>query len=222
MRSLVIARAWSAFLGLTDDPQGVFRKAEAEASRLVELDVGSAVGYAVRAFCVCLQLQYDRYADALSDAQRAHELNPNDTFVLFVLGSIQAMMGNAQDAIKSCLQVLRLSPLDRRIHFTYVVLAAACWLNGRYSEGLEWARRAQKGSQIALGRFAASVCLVGLGEIDQARAEFAAGLKMHPQYLQRILQGRVVYATQGDRERHINFVRIAAGLDDPSTAEERR
>jgi hypothetical protein len=61
---------------------------------------------------------------------------------------------------------------------------------------------------------------VGLGEIDRARAEFSAGLQMHPKYLQRVLEGRVVYANPADRARHIKFVRIAAGLDDPSAAEE--
>ena len=43
-------------------------------------------GYAMRAIGVFHGGQLDRYPDALADARRAHEMNPNDTFVLQILG----------------------------------------------------------------------------------------------------------------------------------------
>jgi len=218
LRSLAIARVRGAFLGFAEDPQDAFKRAEAEASRAVELDVASGAGYTARAFCISLQREHNRYPDALADAYHGHQLNPNDTFALYVVGQIELFMGNAEAALKHAHQVLRLSPLDRRIHFTYVLMAAACWLAERYAEGLDWALRAQKDSRAFLGRLNAILCFVGLGEIERARAEFTVAQSMAPRLIQNILDGgRVTYARPMDQARQRKFLRVAARLEEPDT-----
>ena len=54
------------------------------AARAIELDSTDALGYALRGLCVLNGFQVDRYPEALADARRAHEMNPNDVFVLCV------------------------------------------------------------------------------------------------------------------------------------------
>jgi hypothetical protein len=41
----------------------------------------------------------DIQADGLMDARRAHDMNPNDTFVMYVLGNLEASAGSPEQAI---------------------------------------------------------------------------------------------------------------------------
>jgi adenylate cyclase len=218
--SVAYAKAVAAFTGIADNPQVFFREAEAAANRLVELDVASASGYAMRAMCVSLTREHDRYPDALADARRAHELNPNDTIALYVLGQVENWLGDADAARDHAHQVLRLSPLDRRIHLTYVLLANACFVGRRYEEGANWALRAQMDAgQLFLAHLNAITCFVGMGEIGRAKAEFAKARSLAPAWLEALVQGLSPYARKIDRDRQTTFLRIAAGLEDPSAAE---
>ena len=70
--SVAYSKALAAFAGAADDPQKFLRGAEVAADRLVELDVASASGYALRAMCVSLTRQHDRSGEAFADARRAH------------------------------------------------------------------------------------------------------------------------------------------------------
>ena len=62
-------------------------------------------------------------------------------------------------------------------------------------------------------------CLVGAGKIDEAKAAFEAAREIVPEALNRMLAGIVPRARPRDRERSRVFMRIAAGLEDPSAAE---
>ena len=86
--------------------------------------------------------QADRYSDALADARRAHELNPNDTVALQVLGQLEAVIGDPKRAIEHLEQVLRLNPRQPRHHITYNMLAHASFGAKQYVDGADWASRA--------------------------------------------------------------------------------
>jgi adenylate cyclase len=218
--SVAHANALTVFTGVADDPQKCLREAEAAANRLVELDVASASGYAMRAICVLSTRQHDRYHEALADARRAHELNPNDTYALYALGVAEAWLGDFDAAIDHAHQILRLSPLERRIHNAYVLLANACFLGRRYEEGANWALRAQRDAgQLFNAHLNAINCFVGMGQMDRAKAEFAKARALAPAWLDALVQGLSPYARAIDRDRQITFLRVAAGLEDPSAAE---
>ena len=70
------------------------------AARAIELDSTDALGYALRGCAVLLGGQVDRYPEALADARRAHEMNPNDVFVLRVLAALEAGVGEHERAIE--------------------------------------------------------------------------------------------------------------------------
>jgi hypothetical protein len=68
-----------------------------------------------------------------------------------------------------------------------------------------------------------ATCLVGMGEIGKAKAAFKAAQGLAPpDYFRRRLAGASPYARQEDRTRMQTFLRIAAGLEDPSAAEAHR
>jgi hypothetical protein len=62
-------------------------------------------------------------------------------------------------------------------------------------------------------------CYVGTNEIAKARAVFAAGQRLAPEFVRSRLDGTWWYTRNEDRKRATTFFRIAAGLEDPSSAE---
>jgi hypothetical protein len=64
-----------------------------------------------------------------------------------------------------------------------------------------------------------AICYVGANEIARARAMFAAGQRLAPEYVKSRLEGTWEYTRPEDIKRATTFFRIAAGLEDPSAAE---
>jgi len=75
------------------DREHALREAMWAVTRAIELDSADAHGYALRAVNIMYRGQWDRYAEALADARRAHDMNPNDTLVLRIFGILQALAG---------------------------------------------------------------------------------------------------------------------------------
>ncbi|MGE0854202.1 MAG: adenylate/guanylate cyclase domain-containing protein [Hyphomicrobiaceae bacterium] len=208
-------------LRIAADRDQAVRESTWATARAIELDGMDAYGYAFRGLSALHFGRLDYYPEAIANARRAHEMNPNDTFVLRILATLEVTMGEFERAIERFHQVMRLNPRDPRGHITYQVLAFACFGAKRYAEGVEWASRAvndrPKFAQ-ALGSLA--VCLVGIGEIDKAKAAFRALQEVaSDEYLRHRLESGALFIRPEDRERSITFMRIAAGLEDPSAAE---
>ena len=175
----------------------------------------------MRALGVLHRVQWDRYPEALADTRRAHEINPNDTFVLRILGLIEALSGEPDRGIEHLHQVMRLNPRDSRIYETYPYLANACFVAKRYADGIDWASRAlREMPEFTTAHTMVAICLVGAGEIGKAKATFETLQRMaSPKYLRSRLEGTWVFGRPEDRRRATTFLRIAAGLEDPSAAE---
>jgi adenylate cyclase len=189
-------------------------------ARAIELDSTDAHGYALRALGIMNGGQSDHYADALADARRAYEINPNDTFVLRILGNLETVTGEPERAIEHLHQVMRLNPRDPRSRLTYSVLAFASFGAKQYAEGIRWASRAINDMPtLAMPHVSFTCCLVGAGEIDKAKAAFAAGQKLAPKHFKVRLEGTSPYARPEDRARQRTFLRVAAGIEDPSAAD---
>jgi adenylate cyclase len=188
------------------------------AARAIELDGANSLGYALRA--LCLYGQADRYSDALADARRAYELNPNDTVALQVLGQLETVVGESNRAIEHLEQVLRLNPRQPRHHITYNMLAHASFGAKQYVEGTDWASRAiNERPEYPPPHLLLAICLVGVGEIDKAKAAFTIGQKLSPAFFGSRLKGTPAYARPEDRKRADTFLRIAAALEEPSAAD---
>jgi adenylate cyclase len=220
LHAICIAHSNALFSQLAEDREHAIREVTQAATRAIELDGTNALSYAQRGIIVMLSGQLDRYPDALADARRAHELNPNDTFVLRLLGTLESAVGQHERAIDHGQQVLRLNPRQPRNHMAYSLMAFASFGAKKYREGIDWASRAIND----MPRYPAAhnnlvVCLVGAGEIDKARVAFDSGQRLAPEYFRSRLEGTASYARPEDRTRAIAFLRVAAGLEDPSAAD---
>jgi adenylate cyclase len=221
LHALAFSHGSAFYLGLAADREHTLQEAMSATSRAIELDSADAHGYALRAIGVMHREQWERYPEALSDARRAHEMNPNDTFVLRILGVFEAIAGYPERGIERLHQVLRLNPRDPRSYLTYNNLGHAYFLAKRYAEAIDWAWRALRERPQAFPVHTYVVLdLVGLGEIGQSKAMFETLQKVaSADYLRRRLDGMWTFGRSEDRRRATTFLRIAAGLEDPSAAE---
>ncbi|GEP59881.1 adenylate/guanylate cyclase domain-containing protein [Reyranella soli] len=220
LHAICIAHSNALHGQLVVDREHALREAASAAARAIELDGANALSYAQRGIIVLLSGQLDRYPEALMDARRAHELNPNDTFVLRLLGTLEAAVGQHEQALEHGQQVLRLNPRQSRNHMAYNLMAYASFGAKKYREGVEWASRALNHMpSYAPAYIHYVVCLVGSGDVAKARVAFDSGKALAPEYFRSRLDSASSYAREEDSKRATTFLRISAGLEDPSAAE---
>jgi hypothetical protein len=105
---------------------------------------------------------------------------------------------------------------------THNVLASACFIAKRYADAIEWASRAlRERPQLVSAHIYLVLDLVGVGEIGKAKAMFETLQKVaSPEYLRASrLEGTWALGRSDDRRRATTFLRIAAGLEDPSAVD---
>jgi adenylate cyclase len=219
LQALVRAHGTMLFLQIAPDPEHALREAASAISRAIELDDQNPYSYAQRAN---LSMQRGRPdAEGLADARRAHEMNPNDVEVLKILGTLETAAGDPQRALEHLHQVMRLDPRASRNAWTYSLLAFAYLGAKQYHEGVDWALRALRDMPRMVQPHVNLVgCLVGTGEIGKAKATLEAGQRLAPEFFRTRLEGSMSpFARPEDGKRLQMFLRIAAGLEDPSVAE---
>jgi len=217
------AHANSLTYQMATDEEHSFREATSAINRAIELDSTDPFGYALRGIIVLLKMQWDRFPSALADARHAHELNPNDPTVLRILGSLESVAGDPERAIAHLHQALRVNPRQSRSHEIYQMLGWANFIGKQYKEGIRCALRALNDAPtFAPAHTCLVACLVGAGEIEQAKKAFAEGQTVAPEFFRSRLEGKTTAARPEDRKRMQLFCRIAAGLEDPSLAAELR
>ena len=220
----LMALAWGQvillFLQLAPDPAQTLGEVRWAALRAVESDRSNASALALKAVTVLLSREYDQYPQALSDGYRAHEINPNDTFVLLMLVTLEAYGGEPEQAIDHGMLFLRLNPRDTRLYLLYNPLAGASNAAKRYDDAVRWAARAIHDMPgMPMPYLGLVVGYVGMGRIDEAKAAFARLRQIAPLFAQSRLDGPTTHGRAEDRQRVQTFARIAAGLEDPSAAD---
>jgi hypothetical protein len=115
---------------------------------------------------------------------------------------------------------LRLNPRDPFSYGTFNLLAFATFGAKQYAECIGWALRALNNMHGMIQVLDMKVAgLVGMGEVDKAKTAFETLQKLAPEYARSRLEGTTLYGRTEDRARFQTFLRIAAGLEDPSAAE---
>jgi tetratricopeptide (TPR) repeat protein len=219
LHTLAFACGMSQVLSVAMD-QVWAREGMLAAARAIELDSTDALAYALRGQGVMLSGEFDRYPGALADAQRAHQMNPNDVFVLWLLAWLEGGVGEYEKAIEHGHQILRLNPRDPHSYETYHLLAFASFGAKQYADGIRWASRALNDKpKMIQPHVALANCFVGAKEIAKAQAAFTTAQRLAPEFIKSRLEGTWLFGRPEDRKRATTFLRIAAGLEDPSAAD---
>ena len=173
LHALAFSHGNAVFLGIAADRDHALQEATWAATQAIELNSADALGYALRAVGAMHRGQWDRYPEALADARRAHEMNPNDTFMLGILGLFEAWSGETERGIQHLHQAMRLNPRETRLYFTYTMLASACFCGKRYTDDIVSASRALRDRpQMVSAHTEVVLALVGMGEIGKAKTIF--------------------------------------------------
>jgi TolB-like protein len=185
-------------------------------TRAIALDASDSFAHTLKGLLLFL---CNRAQEGLVALRQAHALNPNDAYTLAWLGFYEATSGNPTVAEAYGQKALRLSPLDPMRPAFLVALSGSYFTLGDYAKGLAYARQSLlEAPKSPSPLVAIMINLVGLGDIQQARANFAAAQSMAPELVAARLAGKWPSPGSVYYQRAHTFFRVAAGLDKPSAA----
>ena len=188
------------------------------AGRAIAIDNSDHFPYLYRGF---LEFLSDQSDVGLKDIRRAHELNPNDAGTMTILAFCEANTADPGKGIEYATSALRLSPRDPSICLTFNVLGWAHFAARDYASAIESAQRSvAEAPKMAAPRLCLAVSWVGSKNIEQARTEFQAWQPLVPELAEARISGHwPTLHNQNLSNRCTTFLRIAAGLEDPSAAD---
>jgi adenylate cyclase len=205
--------------GTALDVTAAWHEGLAAATKAIDLDRSDGASYAYKGLLLAYAADRGPLNEALDNARRAVELNPNSALALGILATVEIYAGNARHAIDLLRQTLRLSPRDPDGFFWETFLSMASCIAGDYANGVEYALhgvREAPGFTVAHTYLAANY--VGLGETERAKAALTAARRLGPKYVERLVNGDLVFRKTEDRARVNTLLRVAAGLEDASAA----
>jgi TolB-like protein len=118
---------------------------------------------------------------AMAALDRAVALNPNAAIAWVAKGIVHAHRNQPEAAIQSLDRALRLSPFDPLGYYTTGGLALVHLSTRRFETAIEWADRAlHDNPRLLFVKQTKTLALAYLDRLDEARAEVARILAMHP------------------------------------------
>jgi len=178
--SAYAALAWAHlddfFYGWTMFPEKSLQRAHDIAKKALSFEESNALAHSALGSIYLRRTQYDL---AMSELQRAIELNPNDAQSQTMLGSVMLYSGRKDEAIYWKESAMRLNP--RRDRGLFMTLAQAYYLNGRHEDAIIVLKKGVADQPDFVGNYimlAAAYAQVGLTE--EAKRSAATVLQLHP------------------------------------------
>ena len=134
--SLSLANSWS-----WQPSESVLEPAWDFAQKAVRLDVDDPWAHLALGH---LHRQRRELEDAVAEFQNAVALNPNFAFAHTHLGLALCFLGRSEEALAELDTAERLSPRDFQAGLNNTARAIACFIDGRYRDGVDFARRAAR------------------------------------------------------------------------------
>ena len=159
-------------------------------------------------------------ARALAELRAAHEINRNYVLCLGFLGMYEAWAGNINLSVGYAREAVRLSPRDPYRDTLLVLLGFTCFANHLYEEAVQAGELALRESpNKPVPHLIKTLGYVGLGELSLAQEAFQTLQARAPAMAQARLNGQWLTANPAYLKRAHTFVRIAAGLESPDSAD---
>jgi tetratricopeptide (TPR) repeat protein len=179
------------------------------AQKAVRLDVDDAWAHLALGHVHRQRLELQ---DAVAEFRHALALNPNFAFAHTHLGLVLCFLGRSEEALVEIDTAERLSPRDFQAGLNNIARAIACFIDGRYREGIEFARNAVRQNPVTVGAHHLVVVNSALaGEVDAARAALQLLKSLEPDLSLKTLDV-AVYGRDEDRRRYAEAFRLA-GLE---------
>jgi adenylate cyclase len=185
------------------------KQAAALATRAAKLDDSDPWAYFALGYVAYTMRRTD---EAIEEFQRAIDLNPNFAAAHSYLSLALALAGQSDQAIAHSELAIRMSPHDPQNAICFTALAAAHYQAGRYSEAVNFGRKAvQQRSGWAPGHRIFCASLAQAGQIEEARAALDQLKELHSDISIAWIEKHVPYTT-GPMSKFLEGMR-KAGLE---------
>ena len=204
------------FFKSADDPQTALLDGIAAAKRAIDLDSAFGQGH----WCAgLLLLAMGQGEQALISLRRAIDLNSDDVAPYIAMGLLQQTAGAADQAIMFLQRALRICPKGHYHLTAHGVLSLAHFFAKNYLEAQTHALTCVTLFNPGPPHLFHALALVGLGKIADANTSYELARQLEPAFVESRLRGDLPYRNPEHRHRYRTFLRIAAGLEDPSAAD---
>jgi adenylate cyclase len=195
--------------GNPDDPEESLRLARLHAAKAMAIDQSDYRGHYLQGL---LHLFADHDHDlALVEFERALADNPNDTYILYNIGFLKFLMGQAEEAIKWNNKAKRINPRYPG-WYSYNAALAHVWIHD-YETAMVLAKTGIADNPKSLApRRILIVALVELGRLDEAKQEVTEFLSIRPNFSLSTFRN-TPFKHQSDQDRYFNAMR-KAGIPD--------
>ena len=158
-----------------------------------------------------------RAGDAVGEYEKALTLNPNFAIAHWLLALAFCYLGRSEEALAHGDKAARLSPRDLLARgnagVSNNVRAAACFIAGRYRDGIDFARKAILESPNLTPAYRTLVVNCALaGEIEDARAALQTLKGLLPHISLKSIKEVMPYVRTEDQQRYVEGFRLA-GLE---------
>jgi adenylate cyclase len=151
---------------------------------------------------------------AIAHYRRAIELNPNFALAHGYLSCQLGYAGEAEAAIETGHNAIRLSPRDPELFHFHVGIGTGHFIAERYEEAVAWANKViAERPETPAGHRLLAASLAQLGRIEEARRAMEDVLSMTPGLTATLLRNITHFKNPADFDRYIDALR-KAGLPD--------
>jgi adenylate cyclase len=197
------ARIWYGWSG---DPVRDVSEIYAAAARSVSLDDRDP--YCHYAFCWASLLR-QMHTQALAEAQRSIDLNPNFALGFFSLGLVRVHIGHFTEALDSLLRSLRLNPNDPQAGSFLSFVALAHYHQENYEEAVHYGELAVRARRPYLALRVLLASLGQLGRLEEARPLLQEFILRQPKDPQRQFEVTTPYLDLKYRDHFAEGLRRA-------------
>jgi TolB-like protein/DNA-binding SARP family transcriptional activator/Flp pilus assembly protein TadD len=204
---LAFATAVGAFFGWSA-PEDAMASAWESARLAVRLDVDDPWAHFALGF---VRRQRGEVDAAIAEFQQAVALNPSFAFAHSHLGVALCGLGNTAAGLVHIDTAERLSPRGLAARFNCTARAMASFVDRRYQDGIDFARKATRESPDEVAAYRLLVAnLACAGEIEEAGKALAELRRLVPDISLRSLEFAARHYRDADRRRFIEAFRLVA------------
>ena len=200
-----------ALSGFSKNPRESLELANKMQRKAIELDESFAMARAVMGFNLLMLRKYD---EAISEAEKAYQLAPGSSPVLYWYGTVLNNFGRAEDALPVLKEVLRLEPkpMNSRIRSLSVALRDT----GKYDEAIEWLKKTiQTEPDSIISYLILTSTYAYAGREEEARAAAKEILRINPKFSVETYMRTSPQRDAASRERFAQALKKAGLPDKP-------
>ena len=192
--------------GWSNDTESDMSESYQAAARAVALDDRDP--YSHYAFCWASLLRH-MHGQALAEAQRSIDLNPNFALGFFALGVVRVYIGHFREALDALLRSLRLNPNDPQVGSVFYFLGLAHYHQENYEEAIHYCQLAVRPRRFYVGLRTLLASLGQLGRREETRSLLDEFNSLQPQEAQQLFEITTPYLELKYRDHLMDGLRRA-------------